>query len=138
MRVVLDSNVLYVGLYSSKGASYLVLQDLANSVLDVGLSVGLYEEYSDVLRRPPLSGDFTDEEAESVLDFICSKAKLLDVFFLWRPVLKDPKDDLVLEAAVAFEAHAILTHNKKDFSGCEKFGIKVLTPGEYLKKKGKR
>lgn len=138
MRVVLDSNVLYAGLYSTRGASHLVLRDLADSVLDVGLSVGLYEEYSDVLRRPPLSDDFTVDEVEAVLDFICSRAKLLDVFFLWRPVLKDPKDDLVLEAAVAFEADAILTHNTKDFSGCDKFGIEVLTPGEYLKEKGKR
>ncbi|MBK1875672.1 putative toxin-antitoxin system toxin component, PIN family [Pelagicoccus mobilis] len=138
MLVVLDSNVLYAGLYSSKGASYLVLQDIADLVLSVGLSVGLYEEYSDVLRRPPLSDDFTNEEAEAILDFICSRATLLDVFFLWRPVLKDPKDDLVLEAAVAFGADAILTHNTKDFSGCEKFGIKVLSPGEYLKEKEKR
>lgn len=138
MRVVIDSNVLYAGLYSKRGASYVVLQDLADSALEAGLTVGLYEEYADVLRRPPLSNDFSNAESAAILDFICSRAKLLDVFFLWRPFLKDPKDDLALEAAVTFGAEAILTHNTKDFSGCEKFGINVLTPSQYIRMRGRK
>ena len=55
-----------------------------------------------------------------------------EIFFLWRPVLKDPKDDLVLELAVESESDYIVTFNKKDFRGIEKFGLKAVTPQEFL------
>ena len=69
---------------------------------------------------------------DAFLDFICRQATLLDVFYLWRPFLKDSKDDLVLEAAVAYGANAILTYNIKDFVGSDSFGIRALTPRDYL------
>jgi predicted nucleic acid-binding protein len=54
------------------------------------------------------------------------------VFFLWRPLLKDPKDDMVLEVAVAAGCTRIVTFNGKDFAGAQRFGIKVLTPQAFL------
>ena len=101
------------------------------------LTVSLYEEYSDILRRHPLSKVITEEAIEGFLDFFCRKANLQDVFFLWRPFLKDPKDDMVLEAAVASQSKLIITHNISDFEGIEKFGIEAMLPGEYLKKENK-
>jgi len=53
--------------------------------------------------------------------------------FLWRPVLKDPKDDHVLELAVEASAQFIVTYNLRNFAGAEKFGIQVVTPKEFLK-----
>ena len=58
------------------------------------------------------------------------------IFFLWRPFLKDPKDDMVLELAVEAEVEYIVTHNLKDFHGAEHFGIKAITPKEFLRKIG--
>ncbi len=53
---------------------------------------------------------------------------------MWRPQLRDPADELVLEAAVNGRAVAIVTHNVKDFrSGAERFGVATLTPSEFLK-----
>jgi predicted nucleic acid-binding protein len=56
--------------------------------------------------------------------------------YLWRPYLKDPKDDLILEAAVAGNCEAIVTYNRRDFTGVEKFGIQILTPGQFLRRIG--
>jgi predicted nucleic acid-binding protein len=67
-----------------------------------------------------------------LVDYICEVAIAHEIFFLWRPFLRDAGDDLVLEVAVAAESDAIVTHNIKDFSGVEKLGIRVLTPKQFL------
>lgn len=51
---------------------------------------------------------------------------------MWRPTLKDPKDDLVLELAVVSGSDAIITHNIGDFSRIARFRIRVIRPGEFL------
>jgi predicted nucleic acid-binding protein len=56
-----------------------------------------------------------------------------EIYFLFRPFLKDPKDDLVLEVAVESSCDFIISYNKKDFRNINKFGLKVLTPYEFLK-----
>ncbi len=138
MKLVIDSDVIFSGLYSSRGASFQVLRAVQMKMLEVGLSVALYEEYVDVLNRAAMREILSDEERETFLDFFCERSALLDVFYLWRPFLKDPKDDLVLEAAVAFGADAILTYNIKDFKGCEMFGIRILKPSDYLKERKRK
>jgi predicted nucleic acid-binding protein len=55
--------------------------------------------------------------------------------FLWRPIARDPDDDMVLEAAVNGRADVLVTFNIRDFSGGAKnFGLAVLSPGEALRR----
>ena len=70
------------------------------------------------------------------IDYICSVGRGHEIFFLWRPFLPDPKDDMVLELALAAHCDAIVTFNKRDFRGAEQFGIRLLTPQEFLKALG--
>jgi predicted nucleic acid-binding protein len=58
------------------------------------------------------------------------------LFFLWRPYLKDPEDDMVLELAVTANCDFIVTYNIKDFKGAEEFGVEVITPQEFLERIG--
>jgi predicted nucleic acid-binding protein len=44
----------------------------------------------------------------------------------------DPKDDHLLELAIASGAESIVTHNTKDFKDVEKFGVRSITPKELL------
>ena len=67
-----------------------------------------------------------------LLDSICSVARRQAIFFLWLPYPRDPKDDLVLEAALAGECQEIVTFNTRDFDGIERFGLWVETPREFL------
>lgn len=78
----------------------------------------------------------SEKEIEGFLDFFCKRASLQDVFFLWRPFLRDSKDDMVLEAAVASQSKIIITHNIRDFERIEIFGIEALLPKDYLKRRG--
>ncbi len=59
-----------------------------------------------------------------------------EVYYLWRPFLKDPKDDMVLELAVSAACETIATYNATDFEGVEQFGLKVMTSREFLREIG--
>ena len=67
-----------------------------------------------------------------ILDYLCAMATKQEIFFLWRPSLRDPKDEMVLETAVAGGCSAIVTYNKRDFQGAEQFGLAISTPKEFL------
>jgi hypothetical protein len=54
------------------------------------------------------------------------------IFFLWRPLLPDPNDDMVVEVAIAASCEAIVTHNIRDFATASGLGVRIMTPGEFL------
>jgi len=136
MRVILDTNVLVAALRSDMGASYAIVSQLPSERFQMALTVPLYLQYQDVLTRPEhMTGASTRDEILNFLRYLCSIAHRQRVFFLWRPWLKDPKDDMVLEAAVASQSRYIITHNLRDFTGSgieEYFGIVPLRPREFL------
>lgn len=73
-----------------------------------------------------------EKDIRDLIDYICDVAVWQEIFFLWRPHLRDPNDDLILELAVAAGCDAVVTHNTRDFTGAEQFGVQVLTPGAFL------
>jgi putative PIN family toxin of toxin-antitoxin system len=131
-RVVLDTNIVVAALRSNQGASYQLLMLLGGNVFAMCLTVSLTMEYEAAAMRLVGATPLTRRDIADVLDYLCSQANRHKVHFLWRPFLSDPADDMVLEAAVASGAKYIVTHNTRDFAGAEKFGIRVLTPGDFL------
>jgi putative PIN family toxin of toxin-antitoxin system len=129
--VVLDTNVLVAGLRSNRGASFKLLEMIGTSAFDVAISVPLVMEYEAVLARPGIV-PIPRESVEAILDYICAVGRRQDVFYLWRPRLRDPSDDMILELALNAGADAIVTHNIRDFAGAEQMGITVLTPAGWL------
>lgn len=129
-RIVLDTNVLYAGLYSSKGASFRVLQAIEESKLKIVISTTLLFEYEDILKRNQLVVGLSNREIEKILDYFCMQSEHQKIYFLWRPRLPDPKDDHLLELAIASGTKIIVTHNTKDFKRAEEFGIRAITPKE--------
>jgi putative PIN family toxin of toxin-antitoxin system len=135
--VVLDTNILVAALRSRRGASFRVLELLGGPDFDVAVSVPLVLEYEDVLARLVSDRLLQEQHAHAVIDYICSIAIRQSVFFLWRPFLRDPKDDMVLELAVAARCSRIVTHNIRDFAGSEEFGALPVTPGRFLHEIGR-
>lgn len=133
-RLVLDTNVLISALRSRNGASFEVLSRVGRGQFDIVLSVPLVLEYEEVAKRLARSLGLKNAVVDDILDYLCQVGILRGIFFLWRPFLKDPLDDMVLEAAVEGECDFIVTHNVKDFGGVEKFGLEVLRPGEFLRR----
>ena len=127
--IVLDTNVLVAALKSSRGASFHLLSLVELDCFTLHVSTPLVTEYEAVLKRGITS--LSAEEIDDVIDFICSRAVLNKIFYLWRPVLKAPDDDFVLELAVKANA-TIVTWNVTDFKRAARFGIVVMTPREFL------
>ena len=133
MIVVLDTSVLVSGVRSRRGAAFEVLRRLPTRAFEIALSVALYTEWQAVLtRKEHLPPGTTPDDALGFLRFLASMARLHDVHYLWRPFLRDPNDDMVLECAMAGRARYIVTHNTRDFSRVTEFGISALTPAEFL------
>lgn len=131
-RVVLDTNVLFTAARSKRGASAKLLSLVGSGLFEICLSVPLVFEYEDVLLRDLEPDSPKRAVLEDILNYLCRVARRQEIFFLWRPYLRDPKDDLVLELAVAVEADAIISYNKRDFGDLAQFAIRVYDPKEFL------
>lgn len=133
IRIILDTNVLYAGLYSADGASYQVLRAIERGQVRIVLSTTLLFEYEEILTRKQAELGLTDQHIEAILDNLCQLGDHQNIYYLWRPCLSDPKDDHVLEVAVASQTTRIVTHNLKDFKGIdETFGIRAMPPKALL------
>jgi putative PIN family toxin of toxin-antitoxin system len=132
IRTVIDTNILYSALYSSRGASHQVLKAILSRDIHPVISITLLFEYEDVLKRNSRKLGRKHSDVDSLLDVFCALGSLHKIHYLWRPHLPDPKDDHVLELAVAAGVKNITTFNRKDFSGIEKFGVKVISPQKLL------
>ena len=136
VNVVIDTNVLVSALRSKLVASHKLLISLPNGAYQPNISVPLFVEYESVVKREGMLNGLREMDIDAILDYFLSKSSIRKIFYLWRPTLKDPKDDLVLEVAVESQSEYIITFNKKDFRGSEKFGIKVVTPQEFMSERG--
>jgi putative PIN family toxin of toxin-antitoxin system len=135
-RVVIDSNVVVSALPSRRGASHLLLLACDSGKFETCLSVALALEYEQVCRRLVGQIALDESDVEDILDYLCAQSDHVSVSYLWRPCLKDPNDDMVLELAVAAGCDYIVTYNQRDFAGAEQFGIALRTPRELLKEIG--
>ena len=132
-RVVLDTNVVVAGLRSRRGASFRLLSEIGRRKFEMALSVPLVLEYEDALLRHAPATGLTRRDVDAVLYYFCSIGHLQSIFFLWRPLLPDPKDDLVLELAVAAGCGTVVTYNVRDFRGADSLGVAAQRPVEFLR-----
>ncbi len=74
----------------------------------------------------------TREDILAFCRYLASISHLQEIYFLWRPHLRDEGGDMVFEVAVAGHARYIITHNVQDFVGATEFGITPIRPAEFL------
>lgn len=131
-NIVIDTNVLLSALYSNKGASFKLLSIIDSDKFVVNISTTLIYEYEEILKQ---KSKMEVSLIDDILNYICKIAKKNEIFFLWRPKLKDVDDDFLLELAVRSNS-SIITLNKKDFKGSDEFGVNALSPKEFLEQIG--
>jgi len=131
MHLVIDTNVWVAALKSSRGTSYKLLSMIADERLQLHVSTPLVVEYEAILKREIVT--LTPKDIEAIVDYLCLVASKHEIFYLWRPLLKDANDDHVLELAVKAEA-IIVTWNLRDFHAATTLGIEAVTPREILKR----
>ena len=123
-------------LRSQFGASYKLLSLIEQDIYKLNVSVPLVLEYEEVAKRMIGEIPLSEKEIDDILDFVIRNSNHWHLFYLWRPQLKDPSDDMVLELAVTANCQYILTYNVNDFKESEKFGIEAITPKAFLEMVG--
>lgn len=101
------------------------------------VSTPLLLEYEAVMTRPEhlVASGLDAEEIGVLLDTVAATAEPVRLAFLWRPALRDPDDDMVLETAANGQADAIVTFNRRDFEPvARRFGLALWSPGEALQR----
>jgi putative PIN family toxin of toxin-antitoxin system len=135
MRWVLDTATLVAAIRSNLGASNRLLAAALERRFTLLVSTPMLIEYEAVMTRPEhlSASGLTADEIGVILDSIASVAEPVRLAFLWRPAVRDPDDDMVMESAANGRADAIITFNKRDFvTVAERFGVRVLSPGEAV------
>jgi uncharacterized protein len=135
-RLVLDSNVLASAFTSGRGASRTLLRRILEGAATALISVPLFVEYEAVLWRPATRRRclLSEENQGRLFDAFLARTELIEIYYRWRPNLRDEGDNHVLELAVAAGAAPIVTFNRRDFkSGELRFPeIDVMTPAAWL------
>ncbi len=133
MITTLNTSVLVSAARSRQGASFALVSSLPNPQFDFALSVALYTEWQAVLTRPEhLPPGLQAEDALAYLRYLASLARLQDLYYLWRPFLRDPDDDMVLECAAASGSRYLVTHNVRDFARSAELGVSAIAPAAFL------
>ncbi len=136
-RVVMDTSVVVAALRTRTGAGNAVLRLVATGELVLQATPPLFLEYEDVLKRPEhrLIHRLDTEAIDEFLAELAALIEPVEVRFQWRPQLRDPKDEMVLEAAINGHANALVTYNIADFAAAgDRFSIPVIRPADLLRK----
>ena len=131
----MDTNTIVTAMRSPAGASAALLVAARNGRATLLANVALALEYEAACLRTEhgVAAGLSVREVGVFLDAVIAMVEPVESHFLWRPQLRDPADELVLEAAVNGRAAAIVTFNQRDFGAApSRFGIEVLTPAAAL------
>jgi putative PIN family toxin of toxin-antitoxin system len=139
VRLVVDTNVIVSAMRSPRGASAALLIAARRSRITLVANVALVLEYEATCRLAEhrLASGLDLNQVGIFVDAVIAMADPVESHFIWRPQLRDPGDELVLEAAVNGHADAIVTFNLRDFGTVpQRFGIELLMPAEALRRIG--
>ncbi len=133
--IVVDTNVLVSALRSCLGPSYALMQEIRSGSIQMCCSPALFLEYEDVLKRPVQLASFglVVDDIDDILAELAGLVMPVITHYQWRPQLRDPSDEMVLEAAVNAGVKVISTYNLRDFAPAADFGISVLNPEQTFK-----
>ncbi len=116
---------------SPAGASAAILRSIRKRRATLLLSVPLALEYEAVCRNADhrLAARLSERQVDTFVSGVIAMAEPVETHFLWRPQLRDPNDEMVLEVAVNGRADALVTFNRRDFGNVpNQFGVELLLP----------
>jgi putative PIN family toxin of toxin-antitoxin system len=138
VRMVLDTTVMVAALRSAAGASRQLLVAALEKRFELLLSVPLMIEYEAVLTRKEhlKAAGLQVADVVELLNAVAAIGEPVIPNFRWRPMLRDPNDDMVFEVALNGQADMLVTFNKSDFEQLSLWNLRIASPGEALRKLG--
>lgn len=135
-KVVLDTSVVVAALLGEAGPAREVLRRALRGELVPQIGNALASEYREVCWRESVTAKLpiTPEERDELMSALLSCCRWVEIYYLWRPNLRDEADNHLVELALAAGAPVILTHNLRDVAQGElNFpGLRMLRPEDYL------
>lgn len=135
IQAVIDTSVMVAAARSRQGASFRLLSlfEVGDARWEWNISTAMLLEYEAVLKRERnrLGRDLST--VDRLIDDVAARANRHTVYYLIRPFLSDPGDEFIMELAVASASEYLVTHNRDDFRDAGRFGVGVVTPGEFLR-----
>lgn len=133
---MLDTDVVVAAMRSPTGGSAESLRRINGGAAVMLLTVALALEYESIctLAEHRLASGLSAAEAGIYVDGLIGMAEPVKAFFRWRPQLRDPGDEMVLEAAVNGQADAIVTFKESHLCEARNFGVEVIRPAEALRR----
>ncbi len=134
-RIIVDTNILVAATRNRNGPSFALMQLVRAHNILMCCSPALFLEYEDVLQRPEqrAASGLRVKDVDAILNELAALLEPVLTHYQWRPQLRDPADEMVLEAAANARVHALVTYNLRDFAPAKRFGIPVLTPEQTFK-----
>jgi putative PIN family toxin of toxin-antitoxin system len=134
-KLVIDTNILVAALRNRLGPSFALMQRVRQSQITMCCTPALFLEYEDVLKRADQlqASGLLAEDVDAILNELAGLVLPVTTHYQWRPQLRDPADEMVLEAAANAQAQAIVTYNLRDFGPAKLFGIPVLNPEQTFR-----
>lgn len=134
-KLVLDTNILVAATRNRHGPSFALVQLVRLGNVSMCCSPALFLEYEDVLKRPNqlAASGLLASDIDAILNELAGLITPVSTHYQWRPQLRDPADEMVLEAAANAQADALVTYNLRDFQPAKLFGIPVLNPEQTFK-----
>jgi putative PIN family toxin of toxin-antitoxin system len=128
----MDTNVLFAGLRSRRGASFQILDGLWQRKWTLVLSNTVLTEYEEILKREATVLDFSAERIDKLLNALCSLADRRQLSESWVPALTDSDDEALVHLAVEARADYLVSHNIRHLAPARKLGVTLLEPREFL------
>jgi putative PIN family toxin of toxin-antitoxin system len=133
--MVADTDVIVAAMRSPGGTSAAILRAVRQGRVTLLVSVPLAMEYQATCSEAEhqLAAGLSERRVEIFLDVVVAMADPVKTHFLWRPQLRNPSDEMVLETAVNGRADALVTFNVRHFGTAPaRFGIEMMLPREAI------
>ena len=138
MKIVLDTNIIVSACLGSFYANRLIYHCLDGDFMPL-VSNTLLAEYEDVVNRENIfeNSKLNQQERNELLDDILSVSQWVEIYYMWRPNLRDEGDNFLIELAIAGNAKYIVSRNLKDFNQAQlnfNDNFQVVLPDYLLEK----
>ncbi|BBC22616.1 putative toxin-antitoxin system toxin component, PIN family [Pseudanabaena sp. ABRG5-3] len=137
-RIVIDTSVLISALIGSTGASRELIRLCLQGEYQPLMGNNLFLEYESVVLREEIITQctLTKQEIFTLLEAFMSVCQWIDIYYLWRPNLRDEADNHLIELAIAGNAQIIATKNIKDFLNSDLIfpNLSILKPEQIVRR----
>jgi putative PIN family toxin of toxin-antitoxin system len=131
-KIILDTNILVSSLMKKSFPHFVVFDFVLAGRVSLCVSEPVLKEYNGVLTRPKFEkrNDNFSSMAKTLLDFITTNS----IYFepnITLSIIKDEKDNRLLELADISKADYLITGNTKHFTMSEYKSTKIISPRDY-------